>query len=570
MPLPDRTTAWPPPQMQIPYRAYEEWNAWYAGDPDQLSTIYSMTRLQQQSSIWGQVKRFFWGTPTPTTTSQRPNKLHVPLAGEISRMSAALLFSDLPDIKVWDADDDADDKGLTSATGKAAQSRLTEIVDDRVHATLLEAAEVQSGIGGTFLRVAWDKAVDPDKPFLTTVAPDAAVPTFRWGRLAEVTFWQELASLSGTEGCWRLLENHTPGRIEWGLYLGKSQGELGVRMPLDSHPDAASLASMVDAQSGTPTGSDLLTAAYIPNALPNRRWRKDPAAKNLGRSDYDGVEGIFDALDETYTSWMRDLRLARARIMVDKQLLDARGPGQGATFDADREVFVNFDGTNVGSLNMGAKSGSASGLGIEMFQPLIRLAEHQGTAQGLLERAIAGCGYSASTFGESGDLAITATEANNREKATVLTRGAKLLHWRPALADILSALLDVDQFVFNGPGRGDARPEVEFADAAAESPKIVAETLHLLNTAEAASIKTKVEILHPDWDADQIDAEVVLIKGDYSMMPDPTMAHLWAAEAGNGSATGGVAANRGGVVGSNVDAEATSQGGTGVDSAATA
>src|SRR5436309_974227 len=98
MPLPDGTSdgqPWPPLETKTAYEAYEVFDAWFAGDTEALQALYATTRLQTATSIWGQVKRRFWGTPTPTNTSQRPVKLHVPLAGEIARMSAALLFGEM-------------------------------------------------------------------------------------------------------------------------------------------------------------------------------------------------------------------------------------------------------------------------------------------------------------------------------------------------------------------------------------------------------------------------------------------------------------------------------------------
>jgi hypothetical protein len=146
-------------------------------------------------------------------------------------------------------------------------------------------------------------------------------------------------------------------------------------------------------------------------------------------------------------------------------------------------------------------------------------------------------------------MAITATESVAREKLSILTRSAKVVVIRPRLAHLAAVLLDVDQFVFNGPGRPDEDdlPLVEFSDAAAVNPKVQAETLELLNRAESMSIEERVRTLHEDWTQTQVLEEVQKIRDDLSMLPDPTLAHLWSAEAANGSATGGVPAGLNGV-----------------------
>jgi hypothetical protein len=46
-----------------------------------------------------------------------------------------------------------------------------------------------------------------------------------------------------------------------------------------------------------------------------------PALKYHGRSDFDGSEQWFNRLDGVWTSWMRDLRLARGRILVPEYML---------------------------------------------------------------------------------------------------------------------------------------------------------------------------------------------------------------------------------------------------------
>jgi hypothetical protein len=39
-------------------------------------------------------------------------------------------------------------------------------------------------------------------------------------------------------------------------------------------------------------------------------------AAPLGRSDFSGLEISLDTLDEAHASWMRDIRLGKARLIV--------------------------------------------------------------------------------------------------------------------------------------------------------------------------------------------------------------------------------------------------------------
>lgn len=536
-------------------------DAWYAGDVDSLALYYATTQAVRTAGFWGQAKRFFMGTPVPGQQPQRPVKLHIPIPSEIARISSQILYGEMPKVELADLDEDGDAPKMPDTARRAANTRLVDLLDDSAHAAFLEGGELGSALGGNFLRVTWDTSIVPDKPFITAVAPDAAVPDFRFGRLVGVTFWSNLAPLDDSPGVFRLLERHEPGTIEWGLYLAGNQEQLGTRVPLTEHPATAGLAQIVDDASSVETGSALLTAVYIPNVKPVRMRRKDPVAANFGRSDFEGVDSMFDALDEVYTSWMRDIRLAKSRIFVNRDLLDVGQPGQGATFDNDREVYVPLKNAP------GAAKDQTSLVQAEQFQ--IRWQEHQSTAKDILVQIFTACGYAPATFGVATDnvRTITATEVQAREKITSLTRGSKLLYAKPQIQHLVAAMLDVDEYAFNGPGRNGQMPEVAFPDAAAPSIDAVAQTLQLLRAAEAASTETLVQMLNPDWEQDQIDAEVARIKAETTpTLPDPTSltgADFAAGEPGGADNGPGGDAGRGDGSGGGADGAAVRDGSAG-------
>ncbi|WP_258396531.1 phage portal protein [Streptomyces sp. Amel2xB2] len=438
-------------------------------------------------------KRRLWGR-RPPGVGQRDTRLHVPLPADIANTSAALLFSEPPTFTVKE---------------EATQQRLDELTEaGGIANTLLEAAEVSAALGGVFLRVTWDAQL-ASRPLLTAVHADSAVPEFRFGILRAVTFWHELPSDSAT--VWRHLERHEPGAILHGLYQG-DRDRLGVRVPLTEHPDVANLAGSLDEAGDTITTGlpDALTAAYVPNLRPNRKHRGSP----LGRSDFAApIHDLFDALDDTWSSWMRDIRLARARLIVPDGYLRSNGPGQGAEFDQDREIWqtLNIPPTETGS-------------GITLSQFAIRVEEHSSTAEGIVRQATQSAGYSAQTFGLGDSPAVTATEVTARERRSMITRDVKARYWSPSVADMLHVMLKLDRLLGFSTVT-DERPNIEFGDSVSEDPKTTAETLSLLAQAEAASSDTKVRVLHPDWDDDQVQAEVDRIRSEIgTAVPDPLRA----------------------------------------------
>ncbi|MER6249832.1 phage portal protein [Streptomyces sp. NPDC001584] len=484
MPLPDNNAPWPPPHLARPLAEMRVDDAWYSGDAAKLTAVYANnpSRTSGASRLWGRRR-----APQP---GKRDNRLHIPLAGDIATASADLLFSEPPVFTVADS---------------ATQDRLNELSDaDGIANTLLEGAEVAAALGGVYLRITWDRSL-VDRPLLTTVHADAAVPEFSFGILRAVTFWHELASDGAS--VLRHLERHERGRILHGLYQGTADN-LGRRVPLTEHPAVAPLAEALGSDGESiETGIDRLTAAYVRNIGPNRKHR----GSDLGRSDYAApLYDLLDALDTTWTSWIRDIRLARARLIIPDAYLRDHGPGNGASFDSDREIWqlLNIPPTEQG--------------GITLSQFAIRVEEHERSAEATTRQAVRSAGYAAQTFGiDDQGAAITATEVKAKERRSMTTRGKKIRYWSPPLGEMLHVMLLLDRLLF-GRGIVPERPRIAFGGAVSEDPTTLAQTLSLYQQAQAVSVDTKVRMIHPGWDEDEVRAEVARILTETGQaVPDP-------------------------------------------------
>src|SRR6266403_135586 len=246
MSLPTGGGAWPPANLAPAFARFAEHAAWWTGSPEDLGRVYgdgagyaydstSRNRIanhpsQYRGGVVGRVARWFWGEPIGDAR-QRSGKLHVPIAADIARTSAELLFAEPPKLTVEAQDGDT-----------ATQDRLNDLVDDGVHATFLEAAEACAALGGVYLRICWDTAV-ADRPWLSVVHADAGVPEWRWGQLAAVTFWEELSN-DGKEVI-RHLERHEVGYILHGVYKGTGT-DLGKPIDLAAFPETENLAPVVE------------------------------------------------------------------------------------------------------------------------------------------------------------------------------------------------------------------------------------------------------------------------------------------------------------------------------------
>ena len=472
VPLPtDTSTVWPPPDLGRITADLLEADAWWSGDPARLAALYG----RQAAAPNG--RRSFWSR---STTSTKPtDRVHVPIAADIASVGADLLFGEDIRAVIDDAHGETPDP-----MAQATEARLAELIDlAEVQTTLLEGAEVCGGLGGVYLRAGWDPDV-ADHPLMDVVHADRAVPEWRRGRLSAVTFWRVVAT--DGKAVWRHLERHEPGWIYHGLFAGDAE-RLGPQMPLDKLAVTAGLPDEISL--GQTLGDPYaLLCGYVPNVRPNRRHRGTP----YGRSDTAGLEGLMDSLDEAMTSWIRDIRIGKSRIIVPDQFLDRSGRGNGAVFDADREIFSPLE----------MDPSDAANAGITPVQPEIRTQAHADAMNQCMRLIVSGAGYSPQTFGlVDGAAAVTATEVRAREADTLRTTARKQRYWEPNLTDLFEMLLIIDARVF-GSSVTPMRPSVSFPPLASEDPATLAATLTALRNAQATSIETRVRMAQPGLDAD--------------------------------------------------------------------
>lgn len=495
MPLPaDPRTPWPPPHLQGELADIAEAASWYSSSMDQLrghaaNTVGRQLPQAADEPQQGHANRLgtrgkFWQR---RSTDRAPNRqqYHVPLAADIAGVSADLVVGAEPKITV---DNDA------------TQARLDELMAEAgLHNALLEAFEVCAALGGVWLAPAWDPDL-ADHPLPATIHPDAAVPEWRSGMLSAVTFWSTVHVEGNGEKAgtvWRHLTRHEPGVILHALYAG-TKDSLGVQRPLDAMPGTAELDDEI------PLPFDGLAPRYIPNVRPNRKRRRSMQ----GRSDFQGSYDLLDALDEAYSSWMRDLRLGQARIIAAEAALErGSGRGQGTYFDPDREVYAGLDiDPNDRTL-------------IEPVQFAIRVEQHERTVSNLIERIVSAAGYAPQTFGlHIEGRAEAGTALRVREAKTLRTRDRKQGYATKPVAEVIENLLAIDAAEFAS-GVVPERPTVQWGSALVDDPREQAETLRMLSEARAASVEQRVKMAQPELEGDALAEEVKAVRQEFGLGP---------------------------------------------------
>lgn len=500
MPLPAPKSDWPAPALADLLPTFRRWSAWYSGDPAQLTDAYGGSSVRQQldrpvqfaGGLVGKAARVLWGNPVQDDIDD--DRVHVPLASDLCAATAELCYSDPPQFA-----------GADSALG-----RVAEYIEDGLLVSLAGGVELGAVFGGRYVQALIPQGAERAR--FEQLAYDGAWPVFRSGELVAVAFWWVLETDS-TGRVWRHFESHELdargyGIIRHALYLGTSS-KVGQRMDLSSRDETRGLIRD-PATTGNgyeielPTGSPGLDVVHIPGRAPQRLWRRHPIGRSLGRSVLQGNEGMLSKLDETMTSWMRDVDLGRSRLILADWLLDLTKKGAGPSFDLDRRLITQ--------VAMPQQFGQGGFDPIRQIQFPIRVAEHRETCQELTETILRASSFSATTFGEDENgNAQTATGVLSKDSRSMRTRAHVLNLERPQVQRIIRKALAMDQAAGLGPVQDD-QLTVSFPDGSQDSPLQLAETQQAMRLAEAASDFTIVRYGHPDWTDQQVLDEVAAIR----------------------------------------------------------
>lgn len=511
-------TAWPPREVAELADTWAEWSTWYRGKPDELSRLYTdrgptymggygIPPSQRSPGLVGWLNRIFWGRQSQVGTT----KTHIPAAADVASLSAAYLFGEPPTISVPKA---ASGKGPMKVN--ATQDRLDAILQDAgVYAALHSAADRASAYGGVYLRASANVNL-ADMPIVEAILPDTAVPEFYGPFLVRVLFFTRLTGKRESGPVYRHLELHemlgTGARrrcVVWHELREGTDDKLGRPVNLRERPETARLAELVDSEGKIDVGTTLLDVVYVPNMQPMR-----DCVTQQGRADYDSVIAQMADLDETWTSWIRDIRIGKGRLVVPRGYVRRQlGDGDGGAFDLEQEVYA--------AVNAQPGNAESSQLAITAAQFEIRTEQHKGTADELWKIIYKGAGLDGTEQG-SENTPETATGVNAKAGRRRTTRSVKIGYWTPQLRRLAAVLLQLDAIAFRTAGlQVDTPVEIEWPDVAAPDPETLARTIQLLDAAKAVSLRTKIEMLHPDWDADQVDDEIAAIDGEGPTVEDP-------------------------------------------------
>jgi hypothetical protein len=326
--------AWPPRQLSETWAKVAEFRAFVRGDSNVL--------LAGRRDLQG---------PEPHDSTFTP----VPLAAEIARFSAALLFGE----------------PVQYEAARGTRPALDYLYDAaRVDELLVGAAEAVAAEGFGALRVSLDDAV-PGGVALDHVPADAVIFRDRFGRFVEggvCCFTHE--DRDGTR--WRLLESHETGSVRRVLFKGTSP-RLGNRVPLSSGPERwRALKPRVE------TG--LLDAPTLV------KWSNLPG----DASDLDGLLPLLDELNVAETVLRQKASLSRP-VLAALENLPEEGGGlswwKGFRFSLDDLTVPGLDPSKY----------------VQVLQAELQAGEHVAYIRHLRSTILESAGYSAASWGGADD-----------------------------------------------------------------------------------------------------------------------------------------------------------------------
>jgi len=169
---------------------------------------------------------------------------------------------------------------------------------------------------------------------------------------------------------------------------------------------------------------------YKKNKSGSKEFSKSP----YGESDYAGCYSFFDALDETASAMIDDVRKNGLKQFIPETLLPVDANGNRQSLDEFQNNFIMVKGSD--AADEGANK-------IEFSQPNSRMKELVENWKVYLMQSVNNFGLSPLTIGATGLESIDASEQSQiqREKVSLRTRRTKVNLWKEFLNRVLTQMI---------------------------------------------------------------------------------------------------------------------------------
>ncbi len=492
-------------------RRMQEYRVWYIGNNHLLRQLYS-------KNIKDGSHNYFW-----YKAPDNYRMLHSGIPSLIStKMSTVLFGSGLKvEVLVYNEQGEID---------QAASGQAQELVDNlmrimNVIQNFKAIAVNESWSGDGFAKLSHDIGLS-DYPILENATVQNAEAIVERGILVGVVFkyWYEHKNKR-----YRLDEVYTQNNekdavIRYELYELRADGTEKI-VDLETIPEGAELKEYLNEDNEfVYKGLKRMLAFYKPNKTPSQEFMNT----HHGASDYEGALDSFDALDEAYSELIAELRLNKTiRYIPDSMIPTVEIDGRIMSV-LDDEFVTNYVRV-AGDLDQDSRNE------IKIQQIPDKTLQHVEKFKIALNTAVNKAGLSLVALGVVGIESInsSAESQQERNKATLETRGSKIELWEPFAENIIETILEMNSWMQkNLPVKQDAFAKldlnfdnltvnVNFSDYILERRSEKIDVWGSAKSQKVASTYTAVkQIWQDDWTEEQILEEVNRIRFEEGMSLD--------------------------------------------------
>lgn len=459
---------------------------WMRGDPNELEQFYKQI-YNQDAMFWGSVPYI------------KIRKIHVGLPHIMVETLTSIIVRDMNDVELNQRQDEWETI--------EKDNKFKKILEQAINKTLY--------LGDGAFKLSFYKSLS-EYPIIEFYGADKINIIYNRGRFKECVF---KTKYTYNKKNYMLYEYYGFGYIKYKLVELPYEKEV----PLDSIPDTANLVDLAFSGYQEDARGEIKTKGSFCMAIPFKIY-ESAKWENRGRSIFDGKEGSFDALDESFSQWMDALRSSRPTKYIPKNLLPR---------DANGYVLNpnDFDNRFIASEADMSENGKNE---IKLTQPAIPSENYLQSYITALDACLQGI-VSPSTLGIDVKKLDNAEAQREKEKTTLYTRN-KIIE---ALQDCLPLLINnvlksYDAFLNKSIGE-DVITTVEFGEYANPSFEAVVETVSKAKSGGIMSIEASVDELYGDSkDDDWKSEEVKRLKEEQGIteMEEPAIINL---DAGGGT-----------------------------------
>ena len=443
---------------------------WFLGCEDLLADFYQ-TKTHNYTIIDTRAEYYY------SNVGSNVRVIHSGLPSLISYSKARLLMSGGLEFTV-NKDKDKEDKKLTET--------LQLIFDDNKLDGVIKNSVTTESWGKRFAwKISYDKDISK-YPIVELYKPQDYECVYKKGRLQEVVFFNYYEK---NDTDYRLEETYGKGYIKYQLYQCNKDGN-EVLVPLTDLEETATL-----------------------NDVSWNEKRMIAGAKEIVKSDYDGIISEFDALDESWSQLMDEIRLARSEVYVPEMLLTNK------TFNKFRKNYAQLG-------NDERETGKNA---IEHIQPDIRTDEYGKAIDKITANCLVDTGLDPFTVGIDSGIGANASGENltKREASSLRTRGEMIDEWEPFLEEFFMTLLFADVLFNNGKFNRTAKlddrlyAEVSFGDYISPTRKDLIEETTMMKDADIIDAEKAIDEIFGDEITEEEKLRILANLGNISERTEP-------------------------------------------------